>query len=268
MESSIRIENLQESNIEDLIYVCSSKRLTDPVHQQGIKLKKQWLHEMFGTYGSCAKIAYYKDKPVAQILYYPEEAVKTKAFQRKDVLVISCTYNPFTNAQKLGIGTKLLKSVIHDAQQKKTCLGNRQCKFILAKAFNTGEALPLSEFYRKKGFISTPRNDALYLPVTSSYEEEPLIGKYEPLPEDLGKAVVFYGPICQFSFPFANKIADLVKEVAPNIAIKLVNEWENPQESIRRKNWWLIVNAKPIHAFFMATEQFKQEVKEAVYGKT
>ncbi|MDH7564251.1 MAG: GNAT family N-acetyltransferase [Candidatus Bathyarchaeota archaeon] len=223
---------------------------------------------MLGTYGSCAKIAYYKDRPVAQILYYPEEAIKTRAFKRKEVLVISCTYNPVADAQKLGIGTRLLKSVIQDARQKKTCLGNRPCKFIIAKAFNTGEALPLPEFYRKNGFIPTPRNDALYLPVASSYEEETPIREYEPLPEDLGKAVVFYGPICQFSFPFANRIVDLVKQVAPNITIELVNEWENPQESIRRKNWWLIVNAKPIRTFFMATERFKQEVKEAVDGKT
>jgi len=73
MKRKVRIENLQESNIEDLIYVCSSKRLSDPIHQQRIKLKRQWLREMLGKYGSCAKIAYYKSKPVAQILSYPEE---------------------------------------------------------------------------------------------------------------------------------------------------------------------------------------------------
>ncbi|MEM2970579.1 MAG: hypothetical protein QXR63_06565 [Candidatus Bathyarchaeia archaeon] len=48
----------------------------------------------------------------------------------------------------------------------------------------------------------------------------------------------------------------------PNIKIEMINEWEKPEESIKR-NWWLIVNAKPIQTFFMDTENFKKEVKEA-----
>lgn len=40
MNVNIRIEDLKESNINDLIYVCSSKRLDDPIHQQGMKFKK------------------------------------------------------------------------------------------------------------------------------------------------------------------------------------------------------------------------------------
>lgn len=78
MREKIRIENLQDSNIEDFIHVCSSKRLNDPIHQQGIRLKRQWLHEMLEKYGPCAKVAYYNGKPVAQILFYPEEADVTK----------------------------------------------------------------------------------------------------------------------------------------------------------------------------------------------
>ncbi|MDI6847533.1 MAG: hypothetical protein QMD23_05320, partial [Candidatus Bathyarchaeia archaeon] len=92
MQEKIRIENLQKSNIEDLIYVCSSKRLNDPIHQQGIRLKRRWLREMLEKCGPCAKIANYNEKPVAQILYYPEEADITKAFRRKNVLVIDCIY--------------------------------------------------------------------------------------------------------------------------------------------------------------------------------
>ena len=80
---------------------------------------------MLRKYGSCAKIAYYNDKPVAQILYYPEEADITRAFKRENILVINCIYNPSAEAQKLGIGTRLLQSVIQDAKQRKTCLGNR-----------------------------------------------------------------------------------------------------------------------------------------------
>lgn len=53
---------------------------------------------MLGNYGSCAKIAYCNEKPVAQILCYPEEADVTKAFKRENVLVINCIYNPTAEA--------------------------------------------------------------------------------------------------------------------------------------------------------------------------
>ncbi|MDH5753719.1 MAG: GNAT family N-acetyltransferase [Candidatus Bathyarchaeota archaeon] len=264
MQEKIRIENLQESNIEDLIYVCSSKRLNDPIHQQGIRLKRRWLREMLEKCGHCAKIAYYNEKPVAQILYYPEEADITKAFRRENVLVIDCIYNPTPEAQKLGIGTRLLYSVIEDARQRKTCLGNKPCKFILAKAFNTGELLPMPEFYKKKGFLPTPEGNQLYLPIEGSYEPVTPVGEYEPLLEDKDKAVIFYGPICQFSYQFAKRIEEILREVVPNIGIEMVNEWEKPEEAIKRKNWWLIVNAKPIQTFFMETEKFKEEIKQAV----
>jgi GNAT superfamily N-acetyltransferase len=264
MQGKVRIENLQDSNLEDLIYVCSSNRLSDPIHQQGVKQKRQWLSEMLRKYGSCAKIAYYNDKPVAQILYYPEEADVTRAFKRENILVINCIYNPSAEAQKLGIGTRLLQSVIQDAKQRKTCLGNRPCKFILAKAFNTGELLPMPEFYKKNGFLSTSEGNLLYLPIEGGYEPTPPVGDYEPLPEDRNKALVFYGPICQFSYQFAKRIEEIIREVAPNIKIEMINEWEKPEESIKRKNWWLIVNAKPIQTFFMNTAKFREEIKQVV----
>ena len=263
MQENVRIENLQDSNIDDLIYVCSSKKLGDPIHQQGIRLKKQWLREMLQKYGPCAKIAYYKDRPAAQILYYPEEADITKEYTRKTVLVITCIYNPTLKAQKKGIGTKLLQSLIRDVKQRKTCLGNKPCKFILAKAFNTGEFLPMPEFYKKNGFIPTPDGDMFYLPIEGEYEPLPPIGSYEPLPEDKDKAIIFYGPSCQFSYPFAKKIEELIIEAAPHVKIEMINEWEKPEESIKRENWWLIVNAKPIQTFFMETEKFKEEIRQA-----
>lgn len=269
MQERIRIENLQESNIDDLVYVCSSTRRDDPIHQQGIKLKRQWLGEMLDKSGSCAKIAYRNEKPVAQILYYSEASDVTRAFRRENVLVINCIYNPTPEAQKLGVGTRLLNSVIEDARQKRTCLGNKPCRFILAKAFNTGEFLPMPEFYRKNGFTPPPESEGnlLYLPIEGSYEPAARIGKYEPLPEDEDKAIIFYNPICQFSYQFAKRIEEIIKELVPNIRIKMTNEWEKPEEALKRRNCSLIVNAKPIQTFFMETEKFKEEIRQAVSQK-
>jgi GNAT superfamily N-acetyltransferase len=263
LQEKTRIESLNKSNIEDLIYVCSSKRLGDPIHQQGIKLKRQWLREMLAKYGSIAKIAYYDNKPTAHILYYPEEADVTKAFTRKNVLMIQCIYNPTPEAQKLGIAKKLLHDVIQDAKNGKSCLGNRLCKFILASAFNTGELLPMPEFYRKNGFLPTPEGNLLYLPIEGGYEATKPSGNYALLSEDRNKAIIFYSPTCEFSFPFAKKTEQLISEVLPNIEIELINEWKRPEELIKRKNRWLIVNAKPIQTFFMETEKFKEEIRQA-----
>lgn len=90
------------------------------------------------------------------------------------------------------------------------------------------------------------------------------MGDYDPLTEDRNKAIIFYGPICEFSYSFAKRVEELIKEVAPDIEIEMVNGWDKPEESIKRKNWWLIVNAKPILTFFMETEKFKEEVRQAI----
>jgi hypothetical protein len=262
LQADIRIENLHDSNLEDVIYVCSSKRLGDPLHQQGIKFKRLWLKEMLNKCGACAKIAYHNEKPAAQILYHPETADKTKAHRREGVLILNCIYNPTLEAQKLGIATRLLQEVIQDVKQKKSCLGDKPCKFILAKAFNTGEFLPMPKFYKRKGFIPTPEGNAFYLPIEGKYETIPETA-YTPLEKDKGKAIIFYNQKCQFSYPFAKRIEKTVKETLPHIKIELINEWEKPGKSIRRGNWWLIVNAKPIQTFFMETEKFKAEIREA-----
>jgi hypothetical protein len=44
----------------------------------------------------------------------------------------------------------------------------------------------------------------------------------------------------------------------------MINDWEKPEESIKRRNWRLIANAKPTQTFFMETEKFKEEIKRAV----
>lgn len=265
MKDNVRIEHLKDSNIEDLISVCSSKRLNDPTHQRGVDLKRRWLLEMLRKYGPIAKVAYLEDKPVAQILFCPEESDVTNASPRKDILIVSCIYNPTPLAQKRGIGTKLLQSLVLDAKRRTTCLGNRGCKFILVKAFNTGELLPMPSFFRKNDFLPAPeRKEWFCFLIEGYYEPARGLKEYEPLFEDRGKTVILYGPTCQFSYPFAKKMEEQIREVAPNVPIELVNEWEKPEESIKRRNNVLTVNARPIKTFFMDTVRFKEEVRLAL----
>lgn len=103
----------------------------------------------------------------------------------------------------------------------------------------------MPEFYKRSGFLSTGEGDMLFLPIEGEYEAIPKT-EYEPLEEDKGKAVMLYSPTCQFSYPFAKTIEEMIKKILPEIKIKIVNSWEKPKEAIKRKNWWLLVNAKPI----------------------
>jgi GNAT superfamily N-acetyltransferase len=223
---------------------------------------------MLEKHGSVAKVAYFEEKPVGQILFYPEESNVANGSPRKDVLVTLCVYNPTSSAQKHGIGTKLLQSLILDAKRRRTCLGSKPCKFILVKAFDTGEFLSMPKFFKKNGFLPTPeREELLFLPIEGRYEPASALKEYEPLPEDRNRAVILYGPICQFSYQFAKKMEEQVREVAPNVPIELINEWEKPEESIKRRNNVLTVNAKPIKTFFMDTLRFKEEVRLALGEK-
>ncbi len=266
-QSRIRIENLTEANIDDLIDVCSSKRLQDPIHAEGVKLKRQWLLEMLRKFGSVAKIAYLNDKPVAQILCYPEESNHASVNRRKGALSILCVYNPTPAAQRLGVGTKLLQSVIQDAKQEKSCLGKKVCAFIVTKAFNTGEFLSLNEFYKKNGFLEAEKDGSMHLPIKGTYERSKSVSDYEPLEQDKNKALIFYSPRCQFSYQFAGRISEIIKEVAPNLPIDLMNEEESPEEFLKRKGCALVVNATPIRTFFMETEKFKEEIRQALDRK-
>ncbi len=266
-QSRIRIENLNEANIDDLISVCCSKRLQDPIHAEGVKLKKRWLLGMLRKFGSVAKIAYLDDKPVAQILYYPEESNHASFNRRKGALSILCVYNPTSGAQKLGLGTRLLQSVVQDAKQEKSCLGNEACAFIVTRAFSTGEFLSLSEFYKKNGFLEAEKDGLMYMPIKGTYKRSKSVSDYEPLEQDRNKAFVFCSPRCQFSYQFAVRISEIIKEVAPNLTIDLINEEESPEEFLKRKGCALVVNATPIRTFFMETEKFKEEIRQALHRK-
>ena len=218
---------------------------------------------MLDSYGPCVKLAYHREKLVAQILYFPESAEPCWAFRREGVLLIDCIYNPTPGAQRLGIGTMLLQSLIRDAKNRRTCLGDRPCRFIVAKAFDTGEALPMHEFYRGKGFLPTLEGDLVYLPVEGRYEPAEPVGDYRPLPEDRGRAIILYRPVCQFSYPFAKRVESLIRGIAPELRTEVIDEWEKPQDSIKRRNCWLIVNARPVRTLVTEAEKFKEEVRRA-----
>ena len=255
------MEDLDEENLDDVFRICSHGRLDDPLQQRGIELKRQWLLEMLESNYPCTKIAYLEDRPVAQLLSYPEAATPFIPDPRTDVAVIHCVYSPFPEARGRGAGTKLLKSLVDDCGTGLSCLGGRPCRFIVANPFNTGEGMPLDEFYAANGFRQG--EGEMFLEVSAQYQPRGT-REYRPLPEDRGRAVLFYDPMCEYGYPFAVRVREFLREMDPNLPVELIDKWCSPEESIKRGSQWLVVNAKPITSFWTQKEAFRREVKQAL----
>jgi len=260
-KASLRVADVEEANIEDVFRVCSHGRLNDPLQRQGIELKRRWMLEMLEEHGPCTKIAYLDDEAVAQLLFYPEEAAPFIADARRDVVVLHCAYNPFPKARGRGAGTALIKSLVDDCRTGLPCLEGTPCRFIAAKPFNTGEGIPLSAFYATNGFKQGQQE--MVLEVSASYQPRRMT-EYRPLPEDKGRAVMFYNPMCEYSYPFAVRVRDFLWEVEPSLTVELIDAWRRPEEYIKRGNQELLVNAKPITSFWTQREAFRREVEHAL----
>jgi len=257
----LRVADLDQENIDDVFRVCSHGRLNDPLQRQGIELKRRWLLEMLEEHGPCTKIAYLDDDPIAQILFYSESAVPFIADPRRDVVVLHCAYNPFPEARGRGVGTTLIKSLLDDCLTELACLKGRSCRFIVAKPFNTGEGISLDEFYASNGFKQG--RGEMYFEITATYQPRRTM-KYQPLSEDKGRAVIFYNPICEFSYPFAVKIKEFLLKIDHGLPVELIDQWQHPEESIKRGNQMLVVNAKLITSFWTQREAFRREVEQAL----
>lgn len=259
--SEVRVADLEEENIDDVFRVCSHNKLDDPLQQRGIELKRRWLLETLAKHGPCTKIAYLGDRPVAQILFYPEEAAPFIADPREEVVVLHCAYNPFPEARGKGAGTALLRSLVEDCRRGLPCLGGRPCCFIAAKPFNTGVGMPLDRFYAANGFKQAQQE--MFLDVSAPYKprETP---EYQPLVEDRGRAVMLYNPMCEWSYPFAVRVREFLKEIDASLPVELIDEWRNPEESTKRGNQQLVVNATPIMGFWTQREAFRREVEQAL----
>lgn len=258
---SVEIADLNIENVDDVFRICSHSKLSDPIQKKGITLKRIWLLNTIEKKGSPTKIAYINGKPVAQILFYPEEAMPFICNPRKGVIVIHCIYNPFSTARGKGVGSLLLRNLIEDCRSGLRILEGRKCAFIVAKPFETGESVSLDLFYSKLGFKRN--HEELFLEISEEYKPR-IESEYKPLPEDKGRAVIFYNPLCEYSYPFSLKIRSFLKEIAPTLKIELIDEWMRPWESKKRGNHWLIVNAVPIRSFWTQKDEFRREVEKAL----
>jgi len=260
--SPLMVADLEEENLDDVFRVCSHNRLDDPLQRRGIELKRRWLLEMLAERGPCTKIAYLDGRPMAQVLFYPEDAVPFLTDPRRGAVVLNCVYNPFPEVRGRGAGTALLRSLMEECRTGLRCLGGGPCRFIVANPFNTGEGLSLDEFYVANGFKQGQPGE-MFLDISAQYKPRET-SEYRALREDRGRAVMFFNPVCEWSYPFAIRVREFLEEIDSDLPVELIDEWRNPEESVRRANQQLVVNATPIRSFWTQREAFRREVERAL----
>ena len=255
---AIRDVNLE--NVDHLIGLCIPlDKKDDPLFIEGMNTKKKWATQAIERYGSIAKLAYLDSKPVGLIQYQPNPEER--------LVEIGCIFVPEKENFRKGIGESLLRALMEEMKEPQPAFNNDVPLAFVTWAFQVPGRYSQHEFYQKMGFKKVREDDPflLYYPIKKGYVYHPTEKKFIPQKEDRGKAIIFYDPSCPFSIYFSEKIKESIREVAPDIPIKMVNKFEEIEEVKKRGQVpSCAVNGKPIETFFMDKETFQKEVKRTL----
>jgi len=259
-KEKLAIRNANLENVDQLIDFCIPlDKKDDPLFIDGISVKKKWATQVMEAYGSIAKLAYLDSKPVGLIQYQPNPEER--------VVEIACIFVPENENLRKGIGESLLRALIQEMKKPQPAFNNNVPLALVTWAFQVPGRYPQHEFYQKMGFKRVKKDDPflLYYPIKKEYVYHPKEKKFIPQKEDSGKAIIFYDPSCPFSIYFSEKIKESIREVAPDIPIRMINRFEELEEVKKRGQVpSCAVNRKPIETFFMDKVNFQKEVKEAL----
>jgi len=255
----VEIIEVDENSVDDMISVCNPPTISE-AYKKGVEIKRVWLLEMLRTYGDVGLVAYFNGKSAAQLLTYPEKADPT-SLKRENVLVINCIYNPLLEAQRKGIARTMVEKLIEKARGK--------YEFLLTHAFDTGEFLSQAEFFKRLGFKEITKED-LYYSFSGRELKEPYSGfwkegeEYRRSDEDIGRIMIFYEPVCPFSYLWAYRAEEIVKEIDLKLKIEVLNAWEHPEEFVSRGRNWMLVNGIPIKSLPIERDRFRGEILRAI----
>jgi len=256
----IEIKDVNAGNVGDLINLCIPlEKREDELFIEGAKVKESWAIRVMKRYGSFAKLAYLDEKPAGMIQYLPKPEEK--------LIEIACIFVPKEENLRKGIGRMLLNALIEEAKKPKPYFENETPNALVTWAFQVPGTYPQHEFYKKMGFRQVREENPflLYYPLKEGYIYTPQSKEYSPQEEDKGKALIFYDPACPFSVYFTEKIKENLREVAPDIPIRVINQFDDAEEVRKREEVsFCIVNQRPIESFFLDKENFQKEVREAL----
>jgi N-acetylglutamate synthase-like GNAT family acetyltransferase len=259
----LEIRNVSFDNIDHLISLCiPTERSNDPEFIEGAAVKREWAAKTLKQCGSIGKLAYLNSKPVGLIQYRLDSEQK--------IVEIGCILVPEKVNLRKGIGKSLFKAMMKDVKGPQRLFKNEAPKALVTRAFGVPGRYPQHEFYQRMGFRRVKEDDPLllYYPLKKGYVYQPKGEEYVPQRGDKRKALIFYDPSCPFGINFANAVERLIREVASDIPIRKINEFEESEEVRKRgKVPVCVVNGKAIQTFFMDKENFQKEVKRALRDK-
>jgi hypothetical protein len=247
----LKIEDVSEKNLGDILNICSGNRsfttIDDPILQKGREMKRQWILQMLRHYGPCAKVAYLDGVPVAQLLYFPEEAIPYLHNPRKNVIYLKCIFNPITETKRKGAANTLMKNLLKECRSGLDCLEGRPSQLVVTQPFPHEGDMPLSSFYSKYGFKEGRQE--MYLEASGRYAPMK-VPEFHPLPEDHGRTIITYNVNCEWGYYYAMTVRDLIQGKYPDHPVEIFNSWEKPEEYKKRGGGWIniaagiIVNAR------------------------
>ncbi|HEY3249039.1 MAG TPA: GNAT family N-acetyltransferase [bacterium] len=275
----ISVQDVTTSNLDDLCWLCvPPTRRTDPAFAEGVAEKRLWAFRMLDRWGSVAKIAYHGGKPAGQIQFRP--------VSQHRVVSIDCIFVPEISHWRRGIGTVLLASLVEEMRQPQRWFGGESAIALVTKTFpgqKPGQ-FAAAAFFRAKGFQQVGRDPhLLYLPLSQTRPLLPSTGwqsgedllwpsqytHYVAQEEDRRQAVIIHGPsFCPFSFFLLMQAEAQVREIAPDLPVRWINQSEQPEEAVKRGGYaGCVVNATPITAFVLDRERFRQQVESALAAR-
>lgn len=265
---NVKICSLSENNVNDALAVCTPENLRDmPSYREGLKVRREWLLQLYRTVGPCCKIAYLEDIPVGMIQYTALHHVPYFSTVRKDVLYIHCIYVR-RDFRGRGIGSKLLNVLVNEMRMTNPLFKGQSCRvFVTTARQRVGFKQP--SYFLLKGFTRTMDNVDVGLSYWLSEKRRgerldiPVSGPIQVRDEGVR---IFYSPTCQYCMFWNERIRNFVHEVKPNARVDEVNLWTQPTEAVQRKVTSPVtyVNGKPILP--MDPNQFYENIKTALKG--
>ncbi|MFW9905814.1 MAG: GNAT family N-acetyltransferase [Candidatus Thorarchaeota archaeon] len=256
----IELKDLNMANIDDLINLCiPHDKKNNPLFIKGNKLKKKWIEQNLKKYGSIAKLAFSNSKPIGFIQYLPDLS--------EQIIEITCIFVPDKEYHRKGVGSALLKALIQDMKKPQYYFNKKPPLALVTNTFDVPGWFSQKEFFKHKGFqkVSDKYPFLLYYPIKQGFVYLPQHKGYIPQSEDEGTVIIFLNPSCPFSVSFAESIKKLIEKTVPQTPIRIINQFNEPEEFKKRgKISFCVVNGKPIKTFFTERDSFLKEVKNAL----
>jgi GNAT superfamily N-acetyltransferase len=118
--------------------------------------KREWFLRTMNEFGTCGKVVYCDDKPVAYAQFAPSERLPNTGHYKshfvskleEGVVFLSCLYVVDKESRRKGIGEALLRNIIDDLRRR----GFKSVETFARRANSNNPSGPL-EFYTRNGFV-------------------------------------------------------------------------------------------------------------------